>query len=105
MAETKYTLKTLKRLGITMDDIGLIELNEAFTAQSLGVMHKLTIDHEITNLNCSAIALEHLTTYSGARILTTLLVKMKRRARHEMRSYYGLATLCLGLDMGSFDSC
>ncbi len=94
------TRKLLNRLGLTLDDIRLIELNEAFAAQALGVMHKLGMDHEITNVNGGAIALGHPTGCSGARILTTLLHEMKRRAPHEERPYYGLATLCVGVGMG-----
>lgn len=94
------TNKLLTRLDMTIDDIGLIELNEAFAAQSLGVMRKLGLDHEITNVNGGAIALGHPTGCSGARILTTLLHEMKRRAPHEKRPYYGLATLCVGVGMG-----
>ncbi len=94
------TQKLLKRLGLTLDDISLIELNEAFAAQALGVMHKLGMDHEITNVNGGAIALGHPTGCSGARILTTLLHEMKRRAPQEKRPYYGLATLCVGVGMG-----
>jgi acetyl-CoA acetyltransferase family protein len=94
------TQKLLKRLKLTLDDIGLIELNEAFAAQSLGVMRKLGMRHEITNVNGGAIALGHPTGCSGARILTTLLHEMKRRAPQEKRPYYGLATLCVGVGMG-----
>jgi acetyl-CoA acetyltransferase family protein len=94
------TEKLLKRLGLALDDIGLIELNEAFAAQALGVMRKLGMDHEITNVNGGAIALGHPTGCSGARILTTLLHEMKRRAPQEKRPYYGLATLCVGVGMG-----
>jgi acetyl-CoA acetyltransferase family protein len=94
------TQKLLRRLGLTLDDIGLIELNEAFAAQSLGVMRRLGMRHEITNVNGGAIALGHPTGCSGARILTTLLHEMKRRAPQEQRPYYGLATLCVGVGMG-----
>jgi acetyl-CoA acetyltransferase family protein len=94
------TNKLLKRLGLTLDDIGLIELNEAFAAQSLGVMRALNMNPEITNVNGGAIALGHPTGCSGARILTTLLHEMKRRAPHEKRPYYGLATLCVGVGQG-----
>jgi 3-oxoadipyl-CoA thiolase len=94
------TNKLLKRLGLTLDDIGLIELNEAFAAQSLGVMRQLGMRHEITNVNGGAIALGHPTGCSGARILTTLLHEMKRRAPQEKRPYYGLATLCVGVGQG-----
>jgi acetyl-CoA acetyltransferase family protein len=95
------TQKLLKRLGLALDDMGLIELNEAFAAQTLGVMRKLGMRHEITNVNGGAIALGHPTGCSGARILTTLLHEMRRRAPQEKRPYYGLATLCVGVGMGA----
>jgi acetyl-CoA acetyltransferase family protein len=94
------TKKLLRRLDLTVDDLGLIELNEAFAAQALGVMRKLGMDHEITNVNGGAIGLGHPTGCSGARILTTLLHEMKRRAPQERRPYYGLASLCVGVGMG-----
>lgn len=94
------TQKLLKRLGLSLDDIGLVELNEAFAAQSLGVMKKLGLKHDITNVNGGAIALGHPTGCSGARILVTLLHEMKRRAPTAKRPYYGLATLCVGVGMG-----
>ncbi|UCC86455.1 MAG: thiolase family protein [Anaerolineales bacterium] len=95
------TKKLLERLGLALDDMGLIELNEAFAAQTLGVMRKLGMRHEITNVNGGAIALGHPTGCSGARILTTLLHEMRRRAPQEKRPYYGLATLCVGVGMGA----
>jgi len=94
------TQKLLKRLGLSLDDIGLIELNEAFAAQALGVMHRLGLRHDLTNVNGGAIALGHPTGCSGARILVTLLHEMKRRAPQEPPPYYGLATLCVGVGMG-----
>jgi acetyl-CoA acetyltransferase family protein len=94
------TQKLLKRLDLTLDDIGLVELNEAFAAQSLGVIRKLGLNQAITNVNGGAIALGHPTGCSGARILTTLLHEMRRRALGEKRPYYGLATLCVGVGMG-----
>ena len=94
------TQKLLGRLGLTLEDIKLIELNEAFAAQALGVMRRLGMPHEITNVNGGAIALGHPTGCSGARILTTLLHEMKRRAPGDRRPYYGLATLCVGVGMG-----
>jgi len=94
------TQKVLKRAGLTVDDLGLIELNEAFAAQSIGVMKKLGMRADITNVNGGAIALGHPTGCSGARILVTLLHEMKRRAANEKRPYYGLATLCVGVGMG-----
>ncbi|MEE8390536.1 MAG: thiolase family protein [Anaerolineae bacterium] len=94
------TQKLLSRLGLAVDDVGLVELNEAFAAQAIGVMRKLGLRHEITNVNGGAIGLGHPTGCSGARILTTLLHEMKRRAPHANRPYYGLATLCVGVGMG-----
>ncbi len=94
------TRKLLKRLDLTLDEIGLIELNEAFAAQSLGVIRQLGLDQEITNVNGGAIALGHPLGCSGTRILTTLLHEMKRRAEGEKRPYYGLATLCVGVGQG-----
>jgi acetyl-CoA acetyltransferase family protein len=94
------TEKLLDRLGLAIDDIGLIELNEAFAAQTIGCMRRLGLDPEITNVNGGAIALGHPTGCSGARILVTLLHEMKRRAPTEKRPFYGLATLCVGVGMG-----
>ncbi len=94
------TEKLLKRLQLSLSDIGLIELNEAFAAQSIGVMRKLGMRPEITNVNGGAVALGHPTGCSGARILVTLLHEMKRRAADQKRPYYGLATLCVGVGQG-----
>jgi acetyl-CoA acetyltransferase family protein len=92
--------KLCTRLGLTMDDIGLIELNEAFAAQVLGCMAELGMDHGRTNVNGGAIALGHPTGCSGARILVTLVHEMRRRAAQTGRPFYGLATLCVGVGMG-----
>ena len=94
------TRKALERAGLTIDDIGLIELNEAFAVQSLAVMKELGLRHEITNVNGGAIALGHPLGCSGARILTTLLHEMRRRAPSVARPYFGLATLCVGVGQG-----
>jgi acetyl-CoA acetyltransferase len=96
------TQKALKRAGLKVSDIGLIELNEAFAVQSLAVIEELGFDPEIVNVNGGAIALGHPLGCSGARILTTLLYEMKRRAgsRHSNGPYYGLATLCVGVGQG-----
>ena len=94
------TRKLLRRLGITLEQLGLVELNEAFAAQALGVIRKLGLDPETTNVNGGAIALGHPTGCSGARILVTLLHEMKRRAPEASRPFYGLATLCVGVGMG-----
>jgi len=100
MGPVPATRKALKRAGLSLDEIGLIELNEAFAVQSLAVMQELGMDPEITNVNGGAIALGHPLGCSGARILTTLLHEMKRRAPQEKRPYYGLATLCVGVGQG-----
>ncbi|NLG70443.1 MAG: acetyl-CoA C-acetyltransferase [Chloroflexi bacterium] len=94
------TRKALARAGLTMEDIGLIELNEAFAVQALAVMRELNMRPEITNVNGGAIALGHPLGCSGARILTTLVHEMRRRAPSEKRPFYGLATLCVGVGQG-----
>jgi 3-oxoadipyl-CoA thiolase len=94
------TRKALSRAGLSIEDIGLAELNEAFAVQSLAVMDELGLSQEITNVNGGAIALGHPLGCSGARILTTLLHEMRRRAPSERRPYYGLATLCVGVGQG-----
>lgn len=94
------TRKALSRAGIALDDINLIELNEAFAVQSLGVMRELGMNPEIVNVNGGAIALGHPLGCSGARILTTLLYEMRRRAANGASMRYGLATLCVGVGQG-----
>ncbi|MCA9977618.1 MAG: acetyl-CoA C-acyltransferase, partial [Anaerolineales bacterium] len=94
------TRKVLQRTGLTLNDINLIELNEAFAVQSLAVMRELGMSPEITNVNGGAIALGHPLGCSGARILTTLLHEMKRRAALGEQMHYGLATLCVGVGQG-----
>jgi len=94
------TRKALQRAGLTLDDIDLIELNEAFAVQALAVMRELGMDPEITNVNGGAIALGHPLGCSGARILTTLLHEMHRRRNAGQAMRYGLATLCVGVGQG-----
>ena len=94
------TRKALQRAGLKVDQIGLVELNEAFAVQSLAVIQELGLNPEYTNVNGGAIALGHPLGCSGARILTTLLHEMGRRAPNEKRPYYGLATLCVGVGQG-----
>lgn len=94
------TKKVLARAGLTIGDIGLVELNEAFAVQSLAVIKELGFSLDIVNVNGGAVALGHPLGCSGARILTTLLHEMHRRAPHEKRPYYGLATLCVGVGQG-----
>jgi 3-oxoadipyl-CoA thiolase len=92
--------KALGRARLSLSDIRLVELNEAFAVQSLAVIQELGISQQITNVNGGAIALGHPLGCSGARILTTLLYEMKNRAPTEPRPYYGLATLCVGVGQG-----
>ena len=94
------THKALARSGLSISQIGVVELNEAFAVQSLAVMKELGLSHEITNINGGAIALGHPLGCSGARILTTLLHEMRRRAPTAKRPFYGLATLCVGVGQG-----
>ncbi len=94
------TKKALSRANISLDDIDLAELNEAFAVQSLAVLRQLNLSEEITNVNGGAIALGHPLGCSGARILTTLLYEMHRRADEGQAMKYGLATLCVGVGQG-----
>ena len=88
--------KALAKAGMTMNDIELVEANEAFAAQALSVAKGLEFDMEKVNVNGGAIALGHPVGASGARILTTLLYEMKRSDKKT-----GLATLCIGGGMGT----
>jgi 3-oxoadipyl-CoA thiolase len=104
MGPVPATQKALRRAGLQVKDIGLVELNEAFAIQSLAVIEALGLDPQIVNVNGGAIALGHPLGCSGARILTTLLHEMRRR-KGEMgeatpRPYVGLATLCVGVGQG-----
>ncbi len=94
------TRKALQRAGISVEDIDLAELNEAFAVQALAVLNELGLSQEITNVNGGAIALGHPLGCSGARILTTLLYEMRRRAKAGEAMRYGLATLCVGVGQG-----
>ncbi|MGD1854618.1 MAG: acetyl-CoA C-acyltransferase [Leptolyngbyaceae cyanobacterium] len=86
----------LKQVGLSLDDIGLIELNEAFAAQSLAVIRKLGLNQDRINVNGGAIALGHPLGCSGAKLTATLLHEMKRR---QIR--YGMVTMCVGGGMGA----
>ncbi len=90
------TRKALAKAGLEVKDLGLVEANEAFAAQSLSVVTSLELDPSIVNVNGGAIALGHPIGASGARILVTLLHEMKRRDDVK----YGLATLCIGGGQG-----
>lgn len=88
--------KALQRAGLTVQDIGLVELNEAFASQSLACMRDLSLDPEIVNVNGGAIALGHPLGCSGVRISATLIHEMQRRMVR-----YGLATMCIGVGQGA----
>lgn len=88
--------KVLAQVGLTLNDIGLIELNEAFAAQSLAVIRKLGLNEDIVNVNGGAIALGHPLGCSGAKLTATLLHEMRRRGIR-----YGLVTMCVGGGMGA----
>src|SRR5205809_11032 len=94
------TRKALARADLRVQEIGLIELNEAFAVQALLVMRELGFRPDITNVNGGAVALGHPLGCSGARIMCTLVHEMQRRAPKEKRPYYGLATLCVGVGQG-----
>jgi len=88
--------KVLRQVGLTLADIGLIELNEAFAAQALAVIQKLELNEDIINVNGGAIALGHPLGMTGAKLTATLLYEMQRR---QVR--YGLITMCVGGGMGA----
>jgi 3-oxoadipyl-CoA thiolase len=90
------TRKALQRAGLTIDDIDLIEMNEAFASQSLACMRELNIDINKLNPNGGSIAIGHPLGCSGVRISTTLLHEMQRR-----NAKYGLATMCVGVGQGA----
>jgi 3-oxoadipyl-CoA thiolase len=89
------TRKALALAGLSVTDLGLVELNEAFAAQSVACVRELGIDPEIVNVSGGAVAIGHPLGSSGARILTTLVHEMRRR---EVR--YGLASMCIGVGQG-----
>ncbi|HRQ22485.1 MAG TPA: acetyl-CoA C-acetyltransferase [Anaerolineales bacterium] len=90
------TRKALQRAGLKMQDIGLVEINEAFAVQALSVMEDLELDPEIVNVNGGAIAIGHPLGCSGARLMTTLVHEMKLRGNVK----YGVASLCVGVGQG-----
>ena len=85
----------LERAGLAVEDLDLVELNEAFAAQAIPVMRELGLDPEKTNVNGGAIAIGHPLGASGARLTATLLHEMRRRDAR-----YGLATMCIGVGQG-----
>ncbi|MFB9308504.1 acetyl-CoA C-acetyltransferase [Agromyces hippuratus] len=90
------TEKALERAGLDLDDIGSVELNEAFATQSIASMRRLGLDPERVNTDGGAIALGHPLGSSGSRLVVTLLGRMERE-----QSRYGLATMCVGVGQGS----
>ncbi|GER78950.1 MAG: acetyl-CoA C-acyltransferase [Anaerolineales bacterium] len=94
------TRKALARAGLKMDDIGLVELNEAFAVQALAVIEDLGVDPELVNVNGGAIAIGHPLGCSGARLAATLVHEMRLRAKAGKPVKYGLATLCVGVGQG-----
>jgi len=96
MGPVPATKQALEKAGLTIDDIDLIEANEAFAAQSIAVSRELKFDMEKVNVNGGAIALGHPVGASGARILVTLLYEMIKQDLQ-----FGLATLCIGGGMGT----
>lgn len=90
------TAKALQRAGLSVSDLDLIELNEAFASQSIACIHDIGLDLEKVNVNGGAIALGHPLGCSGVRIATTLLHELKRR-----KGKYGLATMCVGVGQGA----
>ncbi|WP_054709013.1 acetyl-CoA C-acyltransferase [Bacillus sp. JCM 19041] len=89
------TKKALSRAGLSISDVDVVELNEAFAAQALACINELGLDQSKVNVNGGAIAFGHPLGASGARIVTTLLYEMKRQ-----KSRYGLATMCIGVGQG-----
>jgi acetyl-CoA C-acetyltransferase len=89
------TQKVLAKSGLSLDEIDLIEANEAFAAQSLAVGRELGWDWERVNVNGGAIAIGHPLGMSGARLVVTLLHELRRRGGR-----YGLATMCVGVGQG-----
>ena len=88
--------KALKMAGLTLDDIGLIELNEAFASQALAIIRTLGIDPDRVNVNGGAIALGHPLGCTGSKLTATLLGEMRRR-----HVRYGMVTMCVGGGMGA----
>jgi acetyl-CoA C-acetyltransferase len=94
------TQKALRRAGLSLDDLQLAELNEAFAVQAIAVLRELGLGQELTNVNGGAIALGHPLGCSGARLLTTLIHEMQRRAALGDPVRHGLVTLCVGVGQG-----
>jgi acetyl-CoA acetyltransferase len=89
------TKKALERAGLTIGDIGLVELNEAFAAQAIACIHDLKLDPDKVNIYGGGISLGHPLGCTGAKLLTTLV-----HALHRTKSSYGLVTMCIGVGQG-----
>ncbi len=100
LGPVKAVPKALARANLEIEHLDLVELNEAFAVQALAVLRELEISQNITNVNGGAIALGHPLGCSGARIVTSLIHELQRRAELGERSKYGLATLCVGVGQG-----
>ena len=87
--------KLLGRTGVSVDELDLVELNEAFASQALAVVRELGLDEDKLNVNGGAIAIGHPLGMSGARLTVTLLHELRRR-----RGRYGVATMCVGVGQG-----
>jgi acetyl-CoA C-acetyltransferase len=96
MGPVPATQKALQRAGLSVSDLDLVELNEAFASQAIACMRELNLDPKKVNVNGGAIAIGHPLGCSGARISATLLHEMKRRGAR-----YGLATMCVGVGQGA----
>jgi 3-oxoadipyl-CoA thiolase len=94
------TRKVLQRTGLTIADLDLIELNEAFAVQALACIKELGLDMAKTNVNGGAVALGHPLGCTGAKLMVTLLHEMRRRAAAGERMRYGLVTMCVGVGQG-----
>jgi acetyl-CoA acetyltransferase family protein len=95
------TRKVLQRAGLTVSDLDLIELNEAFAVQALACIKELGLDTARTNVNGGAVAMGHPLGCTGARLMVTLLHEMRRRAEAGQPIRYGLATMCVGVGQGA----
>ena len=96
MGPVPSTRKALERAKLSVNDLDLVEMNEAFASQALACMRELGLDQSKVNVNGGSIAIGHPLGCSGVRISTTLLHEMKRRG-----SKYGLATMCVGVGQGA----
>jgi 3-oxoadipyl-CoA thiolase len=94
------TRKALQRAGLTIEDIDLIELNEAFAIQALACIKELGLDMDKTNVNGGAVALGHPLGCTGAKLMVTLLHEMRRRSAAGEKMRYGLTALCVGVGQG-----